>query len=144
MKEEGSSLLEVVIAILILGLSVAVLVGGLFISRIVSDRAALRAAALKQIAAVSQELSAMPFVPCTDANLNYPTPDPETSPKLPRVTLTVNTLDILTDTWQPCKGDAEDSKKGVQLVIIEPKDPNGKSFKVADGKPLQGNVVKIR
>jgi hypothetical protein len=74
----------------------------------------------------------------------YTTPEPVTSPVLPKVSLTVKTLDATTNTWVPCTGDAEDAKKGVQLVIIEPRDPNGKTFKGPDGNPLQGNVVKIR
>jgi Tfp pilus assembly protein PilV len=134
-NEKGSSLLEVVIAMLILGLSVAVLVGGLFISRLVSDRASLRAAALQQIAAVSEELTAMPFVPCNDPNNIYPTPAPDTSPVLPKVSLTVETLDVTTNTWLPCTGSAVDAKKGVQLVIISSS---------VNGKVLTGNVVKIR
>lgn len=134
-REGGSSLLEVLIAVMVLALAGAVLVGGMFMARVVSDRTTTRQAVMTQLSDVAQELTSMPFIACGTTNDVYPTPAPATSMSLPPVVLTVEVLNSETNRWQQCLSDAQSADKGVQKITIST---------VVNGTPVSQTVVKVR
>ena len=129
MKEEGSSLLEVLIAVMILALAGTVLVGGLFMARVVTDRATVKREAIAQLDSISQTIASQPFIPCSVGSPTvYETPVPVDNSFLkdPNVTLKVEILDSATNTWLACGG-SDSPNHGIQKVTIDLQ-ANGQSY----------------
>lgn len=135
-KDQGSSILEVLIAIMILAFAGTILVGGLFMSRTVSDKSAVKREALAQLAEIAQQVNIMPFMPCSTASNDvYPTPAPTSFPNLKNVTLKVEILDSATNTWATCTSSASSAEHGIQKITI---------LTVANGQTFKQVLVKTR
>lgn len=119
MKEEGSSLIEILIALLILAVAGTILVGGLFMARVVSNNSTLKRQAMEQLAEITNQLNSVPFIPCsTDKDSVYPTPAPTSFPQLNDVTLKVEVLDSTSGSWVTCSQDPQSPTHGVQKITV--------------------------
>lgn len=127
-KDSGATLLEVLIAVMILAFAGTVLIGGLFMSKVVSDKSTQKREALAQLSAVVQELNSVPFVPCsTSSDEVYATPEPTTSSNLYPVELKVEVLDEATDGWVSCTANSGSPSRGIQRITISTQ-VNGQTY----------------
>ncbi len=112
--DRGDTLVEVLVATVILGILGAALIGTLLTARPLSDRLNSNGAALAKLNAVAGNILQEPFALCTDA-----TPAPYTWDKTTGVTVVVEdykNFDSVNkvDVWQPCS--AVQSLTGIQAT----------------------------
>lgn len=135
MKDEGSSILEVIIAVMILALAGAVLVGGLYMSRVVTERTTQKREVLSQLAEAANVLNSEPYIPCSDtSDLVYPTPPTSLSNKLGEVSFKVEVLGT-DNAWGSCTQVTNAPQKGVQKITL---------WNTVHGETVSSVIVKVR
>lgn len=73
-EDSGSTLLEIVLATMLLTIAGVALVGGLIASRAVQQKTAAKAAAMSKFAEVVEEVNQQPYANCYGNNSVYPRP----------------------------------------------------------------------
>lgn len=95
-SEAGSSLVEVVLAAMILSLTTIILVGGLLTSRLVQDRAQSKADLLAQFDSAVSEIALQPYQECWNSPRPYLTPSTPSG-------FQIDTPSVLrSGNWIPC------------------------------------------
>lgn len=135
-RSTGSSLVEVLIATMILGVSALAIVGGLFISRTSTDRLSEKSAALSDLALLSQQVAMMPFISCsaTSNTSPYSAPSAPAGSKLTAIAVSVEVAGATLGAMQPC-GTPSAQQQPLQLVTVSA------SFR---GETLSRSVLKVR
>ena len=135
MREKGSSILEVLIAVMIMALAGTVLVGGLYMSRVVTDRTTQKREVLAQLAEAANVINAQPYIPCEEqVDSVYPTPPTSQSSKLGDVQLKVEVLGT-DNKWNTCSLVPNSTQKGVQKVTL---------WNFVHGEKVSSVIVKVR
>jgi Tfp pilus assembly protein PilV len=128
-KDDGASLIEILIALMILAFAGTVLVGGMFMARVVSDKSTVKRQALAQLSEIVQELNAMPFIACNNTtDAVYPTPAPTAYPKFNNVTVDVEVLDATSNSWVNCSASLSSPSHGIQRITVSTT-INGQTFR---------------
>jgi type II secretory pathway component PulJ len=108
--DRGASLLEVLIAMMIVGLLGVAIVGGLVLVRATSDRTEAKAAMLRQLTDAATDISLRPFVPCAPGTL-YASPAPLNPTVIVQVTNS-------TGAWVACDGTNNTAASTIQKVTL--------------------------
>lgn len=145
-RETGSTLLEVLVAVVVLALTGTALVSGIYLSSAVSNDATSKSNTLTVLDDLGQQLTAMPFQDCSHGD-PYVLPNPTNSlseklnPSSLKLEVQVLNPDFVTNTsneqWISCVASA--STSGVQRLILSAK-PAGNS----GGQIFTKVVVKVR
>lgn len=144
--ESGSTLLEVLVAVVVLALAGTALVSGIYLSSAVSNDATSKSNTLTVLDDVGQQLTAMPFQDCSHGEpYDLPKPSNSLTEKLQPSSLSME-VQVLnpnfvnntsTDEWISCVSSA--STSGVQRLVITAK-PAGNT----GGTVYTKVVVKVR
>lgn len=145
-SETGSTLLEVLVAVVVLALTGTALVSGIYLSSAVSNAATSKSNTLTVLDDLGQQLTAMPFQDCSHGDpYELPTPKNSLSDKLnpSSLKLEVQVLNpnfvnnTSNEQWISCVSSA--STSGVQRLILSAKPAGNNGDKV-----FTKVVVKVR
>lgn len=151
-SDAGSTLVEVLVAVIILALAGTALITGTYLSQVVSNKSAAKSNTLTFLDDIAQQISAMPFNDCLEGD-PYPTPTArDNSSDLDPNSLTINVQvfnpDAATDSaaqvWLSCPKTAQVNppsylSSGVQRIVIQAV-PYGET----DQTPMEKVLVKVR
>lgn len=111
-SDKGSSLLEVTLAVVVLGLLATVLVGGIGTMRVVGFKSNSAVTFTSDLNEAVQELTLRPFTVCSPSN-----PNPYAVPAKPSgIGMVVQVLDPTTQEWKPCTDETAASGKPASYV----------------------------
>lgn len=137
-RDKGSSLVEVLIATFVFILAGIVLIGGFYISNLISHRNQAKSAAVGTLEQLSQKYLVLPFHDCADGAFPYEIQN-LTTPILPLPTIQ-NPPEIQingANGWEDCV--AAKSTSGVQRLVLTAI-PNGQ----APTQAITKVVLKVR
>ena len=111
-SDRGASLMEVLIAMLIVGLLGVAVVGGLVVVRATNDRTQAKAEMLRELAEAATDVSLRPFTPCAAS------PDPlYASPEPLKPAIKVEVMNS-SGTWTACNGASGTASATIQRVTL--------------------------
>lgn len=138
-NQSGSTLVEVLVATMILAVTGISITGSLLVSRKTTDSLAYKGAALRDLALISQQVAMQPFIACpaSAAPSPYATPAVPSGSRLESVTVTVAVADPsgAIGTMQGCTGSASSQTQPMQVVTVSA---------TYRGQQLSKSIMKVR